>query len=263
MRLPLYQVDAFTTRVFGGNPAAVCPLDAWLDDARLQAIALENNLSETAYFVPRGDDYELRWFTPAAEIDLCGHATLATAFVVFTHLRPELDTVRFHTKSGPVSVARQGEMLELDFPLDPPRAIEPVPGLAEALGCTPLAQYAGVWNRLVVCERERDVRDLVVDMGRLLEVDIPGGVIVTAPGDEVDFVSRFFAPAVGVPEDPVTGSAHCLSTPYWAEKLGRNPLRARQISARGGELRCEIRGDRVAIAGHAVPYLRGEIEIPD
>ena len=262
MQLPLYQVDAFTDWVFHGNPAAVVPLDEWLPDAVLQGIAAENNLAETAFFVPRGpqgDGYHLRWFTPEVEVRLCGHATLASAFVVFQFLQPELRSVVFESKSGPLTVNREGPLLTLDFPALPARPCETPPALVEALGATPQAVLLSR-DYLVVYESEAQVRDLAPRLDRL-RFDEALGVIVTAPGTDCDFVSRFFAPGAGVPEDPVTGSAHCTLTPYWSERLARKSLHARQVSRRGGELWCEDCGERVRISGHAVLYLEGRIRI--
>jgi PhzF family phenazine biosynthesis protein len=260
MQIPIYQVDAFTSRVFGGNPAAVCPLEAWLPDATMQAIGNENNLSETAFLVPNGDRYHLRWFTPEFEIDLCGHATLASAFVVFTRLRPDLQQVAFDTKSGELVVKREaGGLLSMDFPSRPPQAGPSDPALAKALGGTPKSILASR-DYLVVYESEEEVRALKPDMNALAQVDRM--TIVTAPGREVDFVSRFFAPGGGIPEDPVTGSAHCTLIPYWADRLGKTKLKALQVSRRGGELWCELRGDRVTMAGHAVEFMSGAIQIP-
>lgn len=259
MKIPLYQIDAFANRLFSGNPAAVCPLEAWLPDATLQSIAAENNLAETAFFVGRGGAYQLRWFTPVTEVDLCGHATLASAFVVFGVLEPSLDEVRFETKSGPLSVARDGELLALDFPSRPPVPCAAPSGLIEALQATP-RELLKARDHLAVFESEDEVRSLRPDMERLKRVDC-FAVIATAAGREADFVSRFFAPAVGIPEDPVTGSAHCTLTPYWARRLAKTRLQARQLSARGGELLCEDLGERVRIAGRAVLYLEGAISI--
>ena len=267
MKTPIYQVDAFASAVFNGNPAAVCPLERWLPEATMQAIAAENNLAETAFFVRRdggasatpGPDYDLRWFTPAVEMDLCGHATLASAFVVFTVLEPARDAVTFHSRSGPLTVRRAGELLVMDFPSRAPARCDAPAGLATALGAEPRE----VWKSrdlMAVFAREENVRALAPSFDRILALGVHG-VIVTAPGDEVDFVSRFFAPLVGVPEDPVTGSAHCTLVPYWAKRLGRNKLRAHQVSTRGGELHCEDRGERVTIAGRAVKYLEGTIEV--
>jgi len=257
MRIPIYQVDAFTGRVFAGNPAAICPLERWLPDATLASIAAENNLSETAYLVKAQSGYELRWFTPAVEVDLCGHATLASAWVLFHELGLLAPTISFHTKSGELVVERKGEMLEMDFPARPPQTVPVDPGLLRALGGNPKTVLAAR-DYLVEYETEAEIRDLKPDLGALAKVD-RFAVIVTAKGQEVDFVSRFFAPARGVPEDPVTGSAHTTLVPYWAEKLNKDVLHARQISKRGGELYCQMRGDRVRIAGRAALFLRGEI----
>jgi PhzF family phenazine biosynthesis protein len=258
--LPLYQVDAFTAQRFGGNPAAVCPVQDWLSDERLQAIASENNLSETAFFLPREDDFELRWFTPVAEVELCGHATLATAWVLFERLDHESDSIVFHTRSGPLTVVRDGARLRMDFPAVPATAMAPSAALRAALGTELTEAWAADRDYLVVLESEEDVRGLRPDYARLAELDLPG-TIVTAPGDEVDFVSRFFAPALGVPEDPVTGSAHCTLVPYWSRRLGKDRLHARQISTRGGELFCVDKSDRVEIAGECVLYLEGSIHV--
>lgn len=263
MRLPIYQVDAFTDRVFAGNPAAVVPLDSWLPDAQLQAIAAENNLAETAYFLPNDDVFELRWFTPAVEVDLCGHATLATAFVISTLLEPGRARMDFVTRqAGTLTVTRDGDVFTLDFPSRPAApATAPHANLVAALGGpAPLAILDGR-DYLVVYEDEATVRALTPDMAALSKLD-RFAVCVTAPGgDGVDFVSRLFAPAQGIPEDPVTGSTHCMLIPYWAEKLGKTVLSARQVSARGGDLACELVGDRVKIGGKGVLYLEGVITV--
>jgi PhzF family phenazine biosynthesis protein len=260
MKLRLFQIDAFASRVFGGNPAAVVPLEAWLDDATLQAIATENNLSETAFLVGGKGEYDIRWMTPATEVDLCGHATLASAWVVFHELEPGRSEVVFRSKSGPLPVVEKDDRLALDFPSRPPeKADARRERLGDALGRHPGAVLAAR-DLMAVFAREEDVRALAPDMGKLVTF-ADAGVIATAPGHDCDFVSRFFAPAYGIPEDPVTGSAHCALVPYWAERLGKTILHARQISARGGELVCELRGDRVEIAGHAVKYLEGTIEL--
>ncbi len=264
MEIPIYQIDAFTGRLFAGNPAAVCPLTAWLPDATMQAIAAENNLSETAFFVAAEDGaaedgYELRWFTPTVEVPLCGHATLAAGFVIMTQLRPGAERVRFRTRSGALEVVRRGDLFELDLPASPPRPVETPESLVAALGKVPREVLAAK-SYLAVFADEAEVAALAPDMGAVAALD-RDGVIVTAPGREADFVSRYFAPAAGIPEDPVTGSAHCVLTPYWAKRLGRSALRARQISARGGELFCEDRGDRVAVTGRAVCYLEGRIRV--
>lgn len=257
MKIPLYQVDAFTDSVFKGNPAAVCPLDKWLPTEMMQAIAAENNLSETAFFVRNGAAYDLRWFTPSVEVDLCGHATLASAFVLFHELGEQGDRVVFHTKSGELSVKRHGDFLALDFPSRPPAPAPPCSGLFEALGQRPTALLAAR-DYLAVYDSEEQVKSLRPDMEGLKRID-KFAVIVTAPGANCDFVSRFFAPGKGVPEDPVTGSAHCTLIPYWAAQLGKTQLRARQISQRGGELLCELHNDRVRIAGRSALFLKGEI----
>ena len=263
MRLPIYQVDAFTDRVFAGNPAAVVPLDSWLPDAQLQAIAADNNLAETAYFLRNDDVFELRWFTPAVEVDLCGHATLATAFVISTLLEPGRARMDFVTRqAGTLTVTRDGDVFTLDFPSRPAApAAAPHPGLVAALGGpAPLAILDGR-DYLVVYEDEATVRALTPDMVALSKLD-RFAVCVTAPGrDGVDFVSRLFAPAQGIPEDPVTGSTHCMLIPYWAEKLDKTVLSARQVSARGGDLACELVGDRVKIGGKGVLYLEGVITV--
>jgi predicted PhzF superfamily epimerase YddE/YHI9 len=261
MRLPLYQVDAFTDRLFAGNPAAVCPLPAWLPEATMQAIAAENNLAETAFFVREGSDYALRWFTPSVEVDLCGHATLAAGHVIMDLIEPARESVTFRTlKAGMLAVRRCGDWLAMDFPSRPAVPAEPPPGLVAALGGKPRAVLRAR-DHLVVYDRAAEIAALKPDLAALARVDC-WAAIVTAPGEDgVDFVSRFFAPAQGVPEDPVTGSAHCTLIPYWAERLGKTKLDARQLSPRGGVLRCALRGERVSIAGQAVLYLRGEISV--
>lgn len=259
MRIPIYELDAFTSRVFHGNPAAVCPLAAWLPDETMQGIAAENNLSETAFFVAGRAGYEIRWFTPKQEIDLCGHATLASAHVILNLLKPGLGAVKFGSRSGPLKVLRTGELLALDFPTRSPKACPPPHGLVEALGRAPARTFVSR-DVMALYESEDEVRALSPDFERLRDVNA-FAVIATAPGREADFVSRFFAPRAGVPEDPVTGSAHCTLIPYWARRLGRKRLRALQVSPRGGELFCELRGDRVSIAGRAVLYLEGTIEV--
>jgi len=258
MKLPLYQLDAFTNHLFGGNPAAVVLLDAWLPDDRLAAIAAENNLAETAYVIPRADVSPLRWFTPAVEVDLCGHATLAAADVLFRYRFPQLDRLAFSSRSGELTVTREGALLNMDFPASPGRPVAVTDALAAALGARPREAYMAR-DLLAIFDAESDVRALRPDFARVAALDA-FAVIVSAPGDTVDFVSRFFAPRAGIPEDAVTGSSHCTLAPYWAARLGKNRLRAKQLSARGGDLQCELRGERVVIAGHVVEYLRGEIE---
>jgi len=258
MKIPLYQVDAFTSEVFKGNPAAVCLLDAWLDDARLQAIAAENNHSETAFLVKNDEGFEIRWFTPLMEVPLCGHATLASAFVVFNFLNRPETTVRFQTRQrGVLTVTQKEGLLEMDFPMMTPTPQETPKGLADALGHPPLEVFGAERQLLAVFADERTVREIKPDFNLLARYEF--GTIVTAPGDRCDFVSRYFAPNVGIPEDPVTGSAHCVLVPYWSERLGKKQLHARQVSKRGGELFCEDRGERVTIAGRAVLYLEGTI----
>jgi PhzF family phenazine biosynthesis protein len=260
MRIPVYQIDAFSGELYGGNPAAVCPLERWLPDELMQKIAAENNLSETAFFVPQGDAYQLRWFTPTTEVDLCGHATLASAYVIAHILKPRVHRIVFTSKSGPLAVDVDGDLIRLDFPADPPRPVAEPAGLEQALGLKPREVLAARIKYLLALVSEADVRGLTPDMAALARLDHKG-VIVTAPGEDCDFVSRFFAPCLGVPEDPVTGSAHCVLVPYWAARLGKSKLHARQVSARGGELFCEMRGERVWMAGKAVKYLEGVIEI--
>jgi len=259
MKLQIFQVDAFTSKPFGGNPAAVVPLAKWLPVDVLQSIALENNLSETAFFVKREDLYELRWFTPTFEIDLCGHATLASAFVLNELLGETAEVLKFQTKSGLLTVEKENDRLVLDFPARPPAACEIPVGLIEAIGKTP-REILKSRDYFMVYETEEEIRQIAPDFAALLKIDTHA-VIVTAKGTDSDFVSRFFAPEVGVFEDPVTGSAHCTLIPYWAEKLGKTLMFARQVSARGGELFCELVGDRVTIGGDAVLYLKGEINV--
>jgi PhzF family phenazine biosynthesis protein len=260
MKIPLYQVDAFTERRFHGNPAAICPLEEWLPDSVLQAIATENNFSETAFYVQDTQPFHLRWFTPAVEVDLCGHATLASAMVILD-VRKEVagSRVEFATKSGALAVEKDGDRYAMDFPARTPLPCNPHPDLTIALGAEPL-QILAARDYLCVYSTEDEVRALQPEMMKLASTD-RFAVIATAPGSDCDFVSRFFAPAQGVPEDPVTGSAHCTLIPYWSQRLSKKSLFARQISARGGELWCELRDDRVRIAGHAVLYLEGTIQI--
>ncbi len=259
MQIPIYQVDAFSGRPFAGNPAAVCPLTSWLADEQMQSIAAENNLSETAFFVAEGEGYRLRWFTPVTEVDLCGHATLASAFVIFRHLSPQLDRASFQTLSGQLIVSRSGDRLTLDFPARPAIAVDPPPQLIPAMGLAPQEVLAAA-DCMLVYETEEQVRTLKPDMARLAAIDF-FAFIATAPGRDCDFVSRFFAPAQGVAEDPVTGRAHCTLTPYWSRRLGKKQLFARQVSPRGGELWCEDKGDRVLISGQAVEVLSGTISL--
>jgi PhzF family phenazine biosynthesis protein len=258
-RIPIYQVDAFASRVFTGNPAAVCPLEKWLPDEEMQAIAAENNLAETAFFVPNGEGYHLRWFTPTVEVDLCGHATLASAFVILNKLTPAAKSVQFLTKSGKLAVTRDGDLLSLDFPARPAVECEGHPGLVAALGGRP-EKVLAARDYLVVYATETELRSLKPDMDGLAKLDL-FAVIATAPGKDLDFISRFFAPAQGIPEDPVTGSSHCTLIPYWSARLGKKKLHAYQASPRGGELWCEDRGERVRISGKAVQFLEGSISL--
>ncbi len=258
MKLPIFQIDAFSSSIFSGNPAAVIPLEYWLEDDLMQKIAEENNLSETAFFVDRGGYYQLRWFTPQREVDLCGHATLASAYVLMNKIQPDLTEVKFGTHSGELHVVKKDDIYSMDFPVHPPEVCEVPENLLKGLDLEPKEVLASNYY-LVVYDTEKEVRELHPYMAKLKELDRMA-VIVTAPGDEVDFVSRFFAPAVGIPEDPVTGSAHCTLIPYWAKKLGKNKMEARQISCRGGELFCELNSDRVTIAGRGQLYMEGHIQ---
>ncbi|MFP6745197.1 MAG: PhzF family phenazine biosynthesis protein [Alphaproteobacteria bacterium] len=259
MKIPIFQIDAFTNQVFGGNPAAICPLDTWPDDATMQAIAAENNVSETAFFMEAGDYYDLRWFTPLVEVDLCGHATLATAHLLFSELEIGGQVVHFETRSGRLSVSRDGDSLVMNFPSQPPKPCNVPDDLVLALGVEPVEILADA-DYFVVLASEDEVRAAAPDIARLRGLD-RRGVVITAAGSEVDFVSRFFAPQSGIDEDPVTGSAHCELTPYWSKHLGKTVMTAHQVSARGGELFCEDQGERVLISGRAVKYMEGLIEI--
>ena len=261
MKIPTWQVDAFATEVFAGNPAAVCVLENWLADGVLQAIAAENNLSETAFLVPRGGEFDLRWFAPAKEVALCGHATLAAAKVLFDRRGWQEESIRFHTRQrGTLTVAKRGEWFEMDFPALPARPVATLAGLAAALGAEPRLVLESTDDWMVLLDDEATVRGLKPDLAALKAFNCRC-LVPTARGDEADFVSRAFAPRYGIPEDPVTGSAHCALAPYWEGVLGKNELRAFQISARGGEVRCRVAGDRVKLAGQAVVFLEGTIEI--
>jgi PhzF family phenazine biosynthesis protein len=260
LEIPIYQVDAFSAEVFAGNPAAVCPLQDWLPDETLQAIAAENNVSETAFFVRHEGRISLRWFTPACEVDLCGHATLASAYVLFEELGAGTDSVVFSTKSGDLPVRRDGGKLVMDFPSRPPQPIKAGPGLVVALGGPDPLEILAARDYLIRYETVEQVQALAPDMQALKKID-RFAVIVTAPGKDCDFVSRFFAPAKGVPEDPVTGSAHCTLVPYWAQELNKTSFHARQISQRGGEIFCRLAGDRVELAGQAALFLKGSIRV--
>lgn len=260
MNIPIYQVDAFASALFKGNPAAICILDDWLPEKVMQNIAAENCLAETSFLVKKGEKFHLRWFTPTVEIDLCGHATMATAFVVF-QLNPGMSKVDFYTtKSGMVSVEKSGDLLMMNFPSRPPTPIKMPNNLVEALGKAPVEIFAAR-DLLAVYDNEDDILPMKPDMAKLSTVKEGFGVIVTAKGKDCDFVSRFFAPKAGVPEDPVTGSSHCTLVPFWAERLKKTKLHAMQLSERGGELFCELDGDRVKMSGKAQLYLRGEIYV--
>jgi PhzF family phenazine biosynthesis protein len=259
LSIPIYQVDAFSDKLFGGNPAAVCPLKEWLPAPQMQKIALENNLAETAFFIPMGKDFEIRWFTPESEVDLCGHATLATAHVLFSHLNFEGDTIHFHTlNAGTLTVSCHDDLYTLNFPSRVPQSCEVPAGLIEALGGKKPVAVLRSRDYFIVYETEADVLALKPNFAALSRIESLG-FVVTALGDNSDFVSRFFAPSAGIDEDPVTGSAHCNLIPYWAERLGKFKLHAYQVSARRGELWCENKGDRVLMSGKAVTYLKGEI----
>lgn len=272
MRIPLFHIDAFASQPFTGNPAAVCPLNSWLDDETLRKVATENNLSETAFFVPRqgpadghrAGGYDLRWFTPRSEVKLCGHATLASAYVVLSVLEPELDTVRFETRrSGTLTVRRDRELLSMDFPaIFPEVCTKPPDELIRALGPGPSPSHVLEANEtyVAVYDHESTVQNLRPDFTRMEQLH-PYVVSITAPGEHIDFVSRYFKPSYGMPEDPVTGSAHCALAPYWAGRLGKSQLHARQLSERGGELWCEVAGPRVILKGRAVLTLRGTLAI--
>jgi PhzF family phenazine biosynthesis protein len=259
METPFYQIDAFTDRPFSGNPAAVCPLETWIEDSAMQNIAAENNLSETAFFVKKGDGYDLRWFTPVVEVDLCGHATLASAFVIMNYMEPSVSEVTFWTKSGELKVKKTGDLFVMDFPSQPPVQCDAPADLMASFD-RKSKEILKSADYLVVFEIEDDVRNCHPDFERLKNVDTRG-IIVTAPGSKVDFVSRFFGPRVGINEDPVTGSSHCTLIPYWSKRLRKEKLHALQVSKRGGELFCEMRRDRVLIAGRCALYMKGTISL--
>lgn len=260
MELTIYQVDAFTNQRFKGNPAAVVPLDAWLPDAVMQNIALENNLAETAFFVPEGNGFRLRWFTPAVEVDLCGHATVATAHVLYEHLGHNKDIIEFQSRSGLLTVKKRDSQYLLNFPTDNIVKIENAPHLVEAIGITPVEIYQGKTDWMVVLEEQSQIENLEPDLDKIAKAG-GRGTIFTAPGKEFDFVSRCFFPQSGINEDPVTGSAYTTLAPYWSKRLGKNELKAKQISKRGGNLTLHLRGDRTEIGGEAVTYLTGKIYI--
>jgi PhzF family phenazine biosynthesis protein len=259
MKLKIYQVDAFTDKIFSGNPAAICPLDHWLDDTILQNIAMENNLAETAFYVPNGDQYELRWFTPTVEVDLCGHATLASAYVLFFCENHQGDTIHFHSpRSGPLTVIKKDKILTLNFPADRYEPVEITNDMLQCFNYTPTSAYKGRTDYFFVFEKEEEIQNMLPVLQKIAQLDCRG-VIVTARGNHVDFVSRFFGPQTGVDEDPVTGSAHTTLTPYWSQVLNKLELSAIQLSKRQGHLQCKLLGDRVEISGEGRLYLVGEI----
>ncbi len=258
--LPIFQVDAFTEDLFGGNPAAVCPLKHWLPDETMQKIASENNLSETAFLVPMDGGFQIRWFTPKLEVDLCGHATLASAYVIFNELNYPSNSIDFQSKSGLLQVSQEQQQIILDFPSDPPEPCTPPTGLLDALGVDAVEVLKGMTDYLVILPEETDIRTAAPNFTRLSLVEARG-IIISAPGDRSDFVSRFFAPASGIDEDPVTGSAHCTLTPYWSHRLNKSTLQAQQLSQRKGVLQCTMKNDRVLLTGQAVLYMKGSIEV--
>ena len=262
MKLKLYQIDAFTDKIFSGNPAAVCLLnDEWLDDDLMQNIGMENNLSETAFVLNHDGQFHIRWFTPTVEVDLCGHATLAAAQVLFFLENYDGDTISFNSlRSGILNVKKDGENLVLDFPTDTITKVEITDELQAGFNLEPVEAWKGLTDYILIYKSEQEVHNIIVDVAKISRVDARG-IIISAPGDSSDFVSRFFAPQSGIAEDPVTGSAHTSLTPYWAQRLKKNELTARQISARGGFLKCNYLGERVEISGKAKLYMRGEIEI--
>ena len=262
MKLKIFQVDAFASKVFEGNPAAVCPLNEWLDDEILQKIAEENNLSETAFFVSSGDEIQLRWFTPLEEVDLCGHATLACAHVLYEHLGYVKPQIKFHTKSGTLIVSKTDSGYSMDFPATMPAILNSdIPSdLINALGNVKPKKIMAAFDYIIVLNSEDEVRNLSPDLSKWLNIDLRG-VVVTAQGNDVDFVSRCFFPKLRVNEDPITGSAHCELTPYWASVLHKKTLKARQISVRSGLIFCELVNERVVLTGSAVDYMIGEITI--
>lgn len=261
--LQLFQVDAFASELFSGNPAAVCIMEQWLPEPVMQAVAAENNLAETAFAVPEEGGYGIRWFTPETEVALCGHATLATAFVLFGDRESGSDEIRFQSRErGTLEVRRSGDWLVLDFPVDKVEAIDIPKGIVEALGAVPQSCFKGQTDYMLVFESEKDVRMLQPNFHLLDQIPVRG-IIATSPGKECDFVSRFFAPRCGIPEDPVTGSAHTTLTPYWSGKLNKTRMKAAQLSSRGGTLRCELHGDRVLIGGRAILYMKAEIFLPE
>ncbi len=259
MKIDIYQIDAFTDRVFGGNPAAVCLLQDWISDEKMQQIATENNLSETAFFVGEGENYYIRWFTPASEINLCGHATLASAYLLFRYLNNTSKKIHFQYGEGVLTVEDLGELFEMEFPASTAHPVDQIDLLTEALGKAPLEVYKSR-DLMAVYGSEQDILDIQPDFNKLAKLDAMG-IIITSRGEQSDFVSRFFAPVMGITEDPVTGSAHCTLIPYWAQKLSKNKMVAYQLSKRGGILYCQYSGERVKMAGRCAMYMKGEIFI--
>jgi len=256
----MFIIDAFAEQTLSGNPAAVCPLDAWIPDETMQAIAEEMNLSETVFFVPNKENFDIRWFTPTREVDMIGHATLAAGYLILERMHPDMDVACFHHPSGNMSVRRESGRLTIEMPVLVPHTIPSLPALTDALGRTPTEVLASK-HYLCVFDRPDDVRQLAPDMAALATLDLPAVIVTAAGRSGYDFVSRFFAPANGVPEDPVSGVAHCCLTPYWAKRLGQTSMKAKQLSPRGGVLKCELHGDRVRIAGSAAIFLEGKIRI--
>lgn len=257
---PIYQVDAFASELFGGNPAAVCPLDHWLSDNLMQSIAAENNLSETAFIIPQGEQYHIRWFTPNTEVALCGHATLASAYVIY-ELGHQQEEIVFHSKSGELRVKKRGKLLEMDFPALPYTQIDPLPSILKAIQVKPVEVYESTFDLLIILENERTVADVKPDFHAISQIQ-NRGIILSALGNGADIYSRCFYPSCDVPEDPVTGSAHCVIAPYWSERLGKKTLRAIQGLKRKGEVVCEVVKDRVLLSGSCHLYLEGNIFLP-
>ena len=261
MKLTIYQVDAFSTQLFSGNPAAVCPLESWLPDETMQNIAMENNLAETAFYTKKGNEFELRWMTPTVEVQLCGHATLASAHVLFQHEGFSDKEIKFHTKSGVLTVRQNGDLYEMNFPADFAKAVQAPQAIIDGLGIHPEETYLGKDDYMVILANQEMVENISPNFRKIASLTNCRGVLATAPGRDCDFVSRCFFPQSGVDEDPVTGSAHTLMTPYWAKRLGKNILHAQQLSRRKGNLQCTLEGERVKLMGAAKTYLQGEIDI--
>jgi len=260
MKLTIYQVDAFTDQLFGGNPAAICPLEAWLPSETMQKIALENNLSETAFIIPEKDGYYIRWFTPAIEVDLCGHATLATAHALYAEMNYQGEAIKFYSKSGLLRVQKSGDLYTMNFPIDELKKVDIPQEIVTGLGTPPLEVFKGKDDYLAIFENQQTIEEFDPNFAQLRKLSARG-IITSAKGNSVDFVSRCFYPAAGIDEDPVTGSAHTTMTPYWSKVLNKTKLSALQLSARGGVLQCEHLGNRVNISGKAVTYLKGEIYV--